>query len=466
MCRIFSFSDNNSQDIDYDTSICSVEEQLERQAKIQRMYLSPNDEAYSRYEKEFLELEQIGNGEFGAVFKCIHRLDGCVYAIKKLKKPMQGSAEEKASLTEVWAHAVLGVNKHVVRYYSAWAEHNHMIIQNEFCNGGSLYDQMKENRRNEEAMTEPQLRRLTLHIAHGLKFIHGQNLVHMDIKPGNIFISRNETVNEDDGFVEDENVEGITYKIGDLGLVTSSVHPEVEEGDCRYMAPELLRDDHSNLQKADIFSLGLTIYEIGFGIDLPKNGDEWQKLRRGELQTLKHCSTEFNQLLQRMCHPQPDKRPTAQQLVCDSCLVPYADKSKAQLHMELNIEKFRSRVLEQKLRAALCFQVPQCPSDVRLNFDYLSNPPSFRMSKGTDAGSDQESNSDHGSKKSDLPNMNSIGTSKCNNNDSDNRHSKNDTNNNSTINNNTNPPTREFPAARRNLFIGRGTMRSSSVQNF
>lgn len=57
---------------------------------------------------------------------------------------MQGSAEEKASLTEVWAHAVLGVNKHVVRYYSAWAEHNHMIIQNEFCNGGSLHDQVKE----------------------------------------------------------------------------------------------------------------------------------------------------------------------------------------------------------------------------------------------------------------------------------------------------------------------------------
>lgn len=93
-----------------------------------------------------MELEQIGNGEFGAVFKSIHRLDGCMYAIKKLKKPMQGSAEEKASLTEVWAHAVLGVNKHVVRYYSAWAEYNHMIIQNEFCNGGSLHDQMKEVR--------------------------------------------------------------------------------------------------------------------------------------------------------------------------------------------------------------------------------------------------------------------------------------------------------------------------------
>lgn len=40
-----------------------------------------------------------------------------------------------AALREVCAHAVLGAHAHIVRYYSAWAEENHMIIQNEFCNG-------------------------------------------------------------------------------------------------------------------------------------------------------------------------------------------------------------------------------------------------------------------------------------------------------------------------------------------
>lgn len=92
----------------------------------------------------------------------------------------------KTALNEVWAHAVLGKHDNVVRYYSAWAENNHMLIQNEYCNGGSLQNVLSSGR----ILAEQELRTLLLHIASGLKYIHSNDLVHMDLKAGNIFLSR------------------------------------------------------------------------------------------------------------------------------------------------------------------------------------------------------------------------------------------------------------------------------------
>ena len=93
---------------------------------------------FKRYHEEFHEVCKLGSGEFGDVFKCINRLDGCTYAIKRSKKPIAGSALEVAAWKEVCAHAVLVKHNHIVQYYSAWAEADRMLIQNEYCNGGSL----------------------------------------------------------------------------------------------------------------------------------------------------------------------------------------------------------------------------------------------------------------------------------------------------------------------------------------
>jgi wee1-like protein kinase len=77
----------------------------------------------------------------------------------------------KTALNEVYAHAVLGQHQHVVRYYSAWAEDNHMIIQNEFCNGGSLADVIEERQHEKRPFTESELRRLLLHVSEGLRYV-------------------------------------------------------------------------------------------------------------------------------------------------------------------------------------------------------------------------------------------------------------------------------------------------------
>ncbi|XP_057318945.1 wee1-like protein kinase isoform X2 [Microplitis mediator] len=337
-----------------------------------------------RYHQEFLEEGLIGAGEFGSVYKCINRLDGCVYAIKKSLKPVAGSVSEKTALNEVYAHAVLGKHQHVVRYYSAWAEDNHMIIQNEYCNGGSLADVITQLREEGRSFSEPELRQLLLHVAEGLRYIHSMQLVHMDIKPGNIFITKEKPMHSvnydsaDDGFDEEETIEEeITYKIGDLGHVTSINDPQVEEGDCRYLPTEILQEDFSHLTKADIFALGLTVYEAGGGGPLPKNGPLWHEIRKGNLLELPQHSRDLNDLLKLMVHPNPETRPSALSLIQHRVLCPVGNKTKAQLRRELNAEKLKNQILTQQLQEAA-----KCIKKIAPNVAALSNNNNNNLNSG------------------------------------------------------------------------------------
>ena len=95
----------------------------------------------------------------------------------------------------------------------------------------------------------------------------------------------------------------VAYKIGDLGHV-APIHGDAipEEGDCRYMAPELL-EMHINrelLAKADIFSLGLTLFEAASLRELPKNSledIEYSDFKAGKLPYLDYYSKDFNNIL-------------------------------------------------------------------------------------------------------------------------------------------------------------------------
>jgi len=100
------------------------------------------------------------------------------------------------------------------------------------------------------------IRQLLSDILNALKILHSSQIVHLDIKPENILYSFTKK-----------------YKLADLGLsrLTYRVAGEdIVEGDSRYMAPELLQelDEFGNmpdLTKADIYSLGATIYELMIG---------------------------------------------------------------------------------------------------------------------------------------------------------------------------------------------------------
>ncbi|KAK7605448.1 hypothetical protein V9T40_007306 [Parthenolecanium corni] len=276
---------------------------------------SLTDLEISRFAEEFKVDAFIASGCFGCVYKCTNYLDGVEYAIKKSAHPVACTSRERLARNEVFAHAALKAHRHIVTYYSSWIEDGHLFIQMEYCNRGSLETMISEEKK---VFTECGLRRLANHVAKGLKYVHSLRLAHMDVKPANIFVSRIDTLLTSDEELEEIDRDDIdlVYKIGDLGRVTVVDEPyDVEDGDCRYMPKELLNENYSCLLKADVFSFGMMLYEAAGGGPLPKNGDEWQQLRSGDIPYLDKYSSTFNQIIKSMLHPDPAKRPDVKSIL-------------------------------------------------------------------------------------------------------------------------------------------------------
>lgn len=122
---------------------------------------------------------------------------------------------------------------HIVRYHQAWMEENRLYIQTELCSF-TLDAEMKKG-----ALSRDRRYKLLREILVALEFIHRNSMVHLDIKPENIFVKNDQ------------------YKLGDFGLVSKvGYNKDVEEGDSRYMSMELLNaGDDSDLTKVRISDL-------------------------------------------------------------------------------------------------------------------------------------------------------------------------------------------------------------------
>ena len=343
----------------------------------------------SRLRADFVDLGVVGRGGFCRVFKCISRLDGAMYAVKRTERKLQSEREKQEALREVQAMAGLGGGlgcEHIVRYFGAWMEYDHLYVQLELCDG-TLADQFtasmrkaaRDRERDErsggadsqsnasmpDALDDPEdadafvfgereILVVMRHVALALSAAHARGVAHLDVKPDNILTLRE------------------TYKLADWGRaapvdgVGNVTHAgpgrasvSVEEGDARYLAPELLRGEfHAGggvsavrggasgaadspgpsagsgpgpgpsamamdspgmpragfvgLDRADVFSLGATSYELARGAPLPATGEEYQSLRRGRLETLPPgFSPGFRALLERLVREDPAARPTA-----------------------------------------------------------------------------------------------------------------------------------------------------------
>ncbi|KAL7550522.1 hypothetical protein ACHAWF_013741 [Thalassiosira exigua] len=235
-----------------------------------------------------------------------------MYAIKSVSPSGQVKKGVNYNAMQVFALAALCQQDdfrtfHIVRYHQAWLEDDGTLyIQTELCSA-TLRDEMAGN--TGKSLDFFRQIKVLREVLLALEFVHQQGMVHLDIKPENVFVKND------------------LFKLGDFGLANvftknggkDAAAPDIEEGDSRYMSKDLL-----DFVPKDIFSLGATMYEIISGKPLPACGQEWQDLRNGKLPALPGAMPCLYAIIREMMHPDPDKRPTASDLLsrealsCDS----------------------------------------------------------------------------------------------------------------------------------------------------
>jgi mitosis inhibitor protein kinase SWE1 len=206
-----------------------------------------SDDHTDWFDANFRMLSSLGAGAFSTVYKVQHKGDGLMYAVKRAARPFTGYKDAILRLEEVEIMWHLSGCPYCVQLQAAWVQHGYLYLQMELCEGGSL-QRWLDLQDPTVSIPEALIWQLLAEMTQGLKELHERDIVHLDLKPGNIFLVHYPG-NEAAGMPP-----GPRYKIGDFGLAAVLPLPEDEEreGDRTYIAPEIISDAEYG-KAADIF---------------------------------------------------------------------------------------------------------------------------------------------------------------------------------------------------------------------
>ena len=198
-------------------------------------------------------LEEVGSGGMSHVYKAQDLKLNRYVAVKVLKNEF---SRDRNFVTKfrIEAQASAGLSHpNIVNVYDVVEEDGHYFIVMEFVDGITLKEYIEENGR----LNMDKALDISLQIASGLEEAHEHHIIHRDIKPQNIIVSRNGNV-----------------KVTDFGIAkaaTSNTLTSGAMGSVHYISPEQARGGYSD-ERSDIYSLGITMYEMVTG-RVPFEGD-------------------------------------------------------------------------------------------------------------------------------------------------------------------------------------------------
>ncbi|HEX2925960.1 MAG TPA: Stk1 family PASTA domain-containing Ser/Thr kinase [Ruminiclostridium sp.] len=203
----------------------------------------------------YLLLEKIGGGGMAVVYKAKCTFLNRFVAVKVLRTEFTND-DEFVKRFKIEAQAVASLSHpNVVSIYDVGHQDDIHYIVMEYVDGMTLKDYLNKH----GALNWKDAVKITIQICSAIEHAHKNNIVHRDIKPHNILLTK----------------EGIA-KVTDFGIaraVTSSTITMVGStiGSVHYFSPEQARGGFID-EKSDLYSLGIALYEMVTG-KVPFDGD-------------------------------------------------------------------------------------------------------------------------------------------------------------------------------------------------
>ncbi|CAE8728080.1 unnamed protein product [Polarella glacialis] len=198
-----------------------------------------------------IEVDQtnlLGRGAGGVVTRAVHKPTGTPLAVKIVRVEDKGKRDQL--INEI--HTLFRITKShfLIELYDAYVhkESGCVHVALEYMDYGSLADV----KHRVDFVPEHLLALIMMQILEGLKTLHLNNVVHRDVKLGNILVNSQGTVKVTDF--------GISKNLGESSIVCDTF-----VGTATHMSPErVLGEDYGFA--ADIWSLGLCVYELASGV--------------------------------------------------------------------------------------------------------------------------------------------------------------------------------------------------------
>uniref|UniRef100_A0A8C3AGU4 non-specific serine/threonine protein kinase n=1 Tax=Cyclopterus lumpus TaxID=8103 RepID=A0A8C3AGU4_CYCLU len=305
---------------------------------------------------------ELGDGAFGKVFKAQNKLTGILAAAKVIDTKTEEELEDYMVEIEILASCD---HQNIVKLLDAFYYDSKLWILIEFCAGGAVDAVMLEL---ERPLTEPQIRVVCQQTLLALVYLHDNNIIHRDLKAGNILLTLNGDVKLADFGVSAKNTKTLQRRDSFIGTPY-------------WMAPEVVMCETSKDRpydyKADIWSLGVTLIELA-QIEPPNHEMNPMrvllKIAKADPPTLmqpSRWSPEFSDFLKRCLDKHVDNRWNPTQLLQHSFVSSVTDSrplreliAEAKAEVTEEIEDHKEEEEEEEADAHLGHK--RAPSDVSI----------------------------------------------------------------------------------------------------